>query len=255
MIIAGIDVGAKTVKVILMEDRKVKAKGMVLSGFDQTASANEALDKALEEAGLSREAIGTIVTTGAGRKSIPFAKSDVTEVRAAALGAVSLFPSARTVVDVGAEEARAIKCDESGKVVDFAVNEKCAAGSGAFTEAMARALEVKLEELGPLSLQSTQTIPMNAQCTVFAESEVVSLIHAKTSKADIARAVHDGLSSRVVAMVRRVGVAPELALVGGVAHNPGFVDAFKRTLGVDNVRTAEEPEFVGAIGAALAASK
>ncbi|MEE9122907.1 MAG: acyl-CoA dehydratase activase [candidate division NC10 bacterium] len=254
MITAGIDVGAKTVKVVLIEDGKIRAKAMVLSGFDQTASANEALEEALKEAGLSREAIGPIVTTGTGRKAIPFAKSDVTEVRAAALGTISLFPSVRTVIDVGAEEARAIKCDANGKVLDFAVNEKCAAGSGAFTEAMARALEVKLEELGPLSLQSTQAIPMNAQCTVFAESEVVSLIHAKTSKADIARAVHDGLSSRVVAMVRRVGVAPELALVGGVAHNPGFVDSFKRTLGVETVCTMEDPEFVGAIGAALAAS-
>lgn len=254
MITAGIDVGAKTVKVVLIEDGKIRAKAMVLSGFDQTASANEALEEALKEAGLSREAIGTIVTTGAGRKAIPFAKSNVTEVRATALGTISLFPSVRTVIDVGAEEARAIKCDANGKVLDFAVNEKCAAGSGAFTEAMARALEVKLEELGPLSLQSTQAIPMNAQCTVFAESEVVSLIHAKTSKADIARAVHDGLSSRVVAMVRRVGVAPELALVGGVAHNPGFVDSFKRTLGVETVCTMEEPEFVGAIGAALAAN-
>lgn len=252
MIIAGIDVGAKTVKVVLMEDGKIRAKAMVLSGFDQTASANEALEDALKEAGLSRETIGSIITTGAGRKAIPFAKGDVTEVRAAALGTISLFPSVRTVIDVGAEEARAIKCDPNGKVLDFAVNEKCAAGSGAFTEAMARALEVKLEELGPLSLQSTQAIPMNAQCTVFAESEVVSLIHAKTSKADIARAVHDALSSRVVAMVRRVGVAPELALVGGVAHNPGFVDSFKRTLGMETVCTMEDPEFVGAIGAALA---
>lgn len=255
MITAGIDVGAKTVKVVLMEDGKIKAKAKVLSGFDQQASAEEALAEALKEAALKRESIRSVVSTGIGRKAIPYANGDVTEVRAAALGAVYLYPSARTVVDVGAEEGRAIKCDASGKVLDFAVNEKCAAGSGAFTEAMARALEVKLEELGPLSLQSTQAIPMNAQCTVFAESEVVSLIHSKTPKADIARAVHDGLSSRVVAMVRRVGVDPELVLVGGVAHNPGFVESFKRTLAADNVRTADEPEFVGAIGAALAAGE
>ncbi|OGQ23588.1 MAG: CoA activase [Deltaproteobacteria bacterium RIFCSPHIGHO2_02_FULL_60_17] len=253
MITAGIDVGAKTVKVVLMEDGKIKAKAKVLSGFDQEESAKAALGQALMEAGLPREAIGSIVTTGNGRKAISYATDDVTEARAAALGAVFLYPSARTVIDVGAEESRAIKCDPSGKVLDFAVNEKCAAGSGAFTEAMARALEVPLEELGPLSLRSTQTIPMNAQCTVFAESEVVSLIHSKTQKADIARAVHDGLSSRVVAMVRRVGLDPELVLVGGVAHNPGFVESFKRTVGLDNVRTAEEPEFVAAIGAALTA--
>lgn len=252
MIKAGIDVGAKTVKVVLMEDGKIKAKAKVLCGFDQEASAKEALEQALKEAGLSREAVGSIATTGIGRKAVSNAKGDVTEVRAAALGAVFLYPSARTVIDIGAEEARAIKCDASGKVLDFAVNEKCAAGSGAFTEAMARALEVPLEELGPLSLKATQSIPMNAQCAVFAESEVISLIHSKTQKADIARAVHDGLSSRVVAMVRRVGLDPDLVLIGGVAHNPGFVESFKRTVGLDSVRTAEEPEFVGAIGAALA---
>jgi len=255
LIKAGIDVGAKTIKVVLMEDGKIRAKAKVLSGFNQEESAKEALEQALKEAGLSREAIGSIVTTGNGRKAISYASGDVTEPRAAALGAVFLYPSARTVIDVGAEEARAIKCDSSGKVLDFAVNEKCAAGSGAFTEAMARALEVPLEELGSLSLRSTQTIPMNAQCTVFAESEVVSLIHSKTQKADIARAVHDGLSSRVVAMVRRVGLDPELVLIGGVAHNPGFVESFKRTVGIDDVRTAEEPEFVSAIGAALVVGK
>lgn len=254
MVTAGIDVGAKTIKVVLMADGRVKAKALVLSGFDQQASAKEALDLALKEAGLSFEEIGWVVSTGIGRKAIPYAKSDVTEVRAAALGAVFLFPSARTVVDVGAEEGRAIKCDAKGKVLDFAVNEKCAAGSGAFTEAMARALEVKLEELGPLSLKSTQAIPMNAQCTVFAESEVVSLIHSNTPKADIARAVHDGLSSRIAAMARRVGVEPEVALIGGVARNVGFVDSLKRTLALDAVRIPEEPEFVGALGAALSAA-
>jgi benzoyl-CoA reductase subunit D len=255
LIKAGIDVGAKTVKVVLMENGKIRGKAKVLSGFDQEESAKEALEQALMEAGLAREAIGIIVTTGNGRKAISYAKADVTEARAAALGAVFLYPSARTVIDIGAEESRAIKCDASGKVLDFAVNEKCAAGSGAFTEAMARALEVPLEEMGPLSLKATRTIPMNAQCAVFAESEVISLIHSKTEKADIARAVHDGLSSRVVAMVRRVGLDPELVLIGGVAHNPGFVDSFKRTVGLDNVRTAEEPEFVSAIGAALAAAE
>jgi benzoyl-CoA reductase subunit D len=255
LITTGIDVGAKTVKVVLMEDGKIKGKAKVLSGFDQSASAEEALAQALAAAGLGREAIDSVVTTGIGRKAISYAKGDVTEVRAAALGTIFLYPTARTVVDVGAEESRAIKCDGNGKVLDFAVNEKCAAGSGAFTEAMARALEVGLEEMGSLSLQATETIPMNAQCAVFAESEVVSLIHSKASKANIARAVHDGLSSRIVAMVRRVGVDPEVVLIGGVAFNPGFVESFKRTIGLDNVRTAADPEFVGAIGAALAAAE
>jgi benzoyl-CoA reductase subunit D len=182
------------------------------------------------------------------------AHDEVTEVGADAKGATFLFPTARTVIDVGAEEGRGIRCDENGKVVDFVVNEKCAAGAGAFTEAMARALELKLEEMGALSLQATKAVPMNAQCTVFAESEVVSLVHAKTPKTDIVRAVHDAIASRIISMVRRVGVEKEVVLIGGMARNIGFVDSLKRGLEMDLV-VPDEPEFVGALGAALIAAE
>jgi benzoyl-CoA reductase subunit D len=187
-------------------------------------------------------------------KEITFANDTITEVGAAARGAKYYFPNARTVIDVGAEEGRALKCDENGKVIDFAINEKCAAGAGAFTESMARALEVKLEDIGNLSLNSDQEIEMNAQCAVFAESEVVSLIHAKTTKENIARAVHDAISSRITAMVRKVGIEKEIALVGGVARNIGFVDSIKRDLESD-VLIPEDPEYIGALGAAIAASE
>jgi benzoyl-CoA reductase subunit D len=156
-------------------------------------------------------------------------------------------------VDVGAEEGRAIRVDDNGKVVDFAVNERCAAGAGAFTEAMARALEIPLEEIGPLSLTSTKAVPMNAQCAVFAESEVVSLIHQKTEKQDIARAVHDAMASRITSMARRVGVEPQVVLIGGVARNPGFVDALQRDLELE-LLVPDDPDFVSALGAALLAA-
>jgi benzoyl-CoA reductase subunit D len=155
---------------------------------------------------------------------------------------------------VGAEEGRAIKCDEQGKVQDFAINEKCAAGAGSFTEAMARALEVPLDDFGKISLQSSKTIPMNAQCAVFAESEVVSLVHSKTPKADIARAVHDAIASRIVSMVRRVGINKDVALVGGVSNNPGFVDSLNRALEVE-VIVPKDAEYIGALGAALVAGE
>ena len=196
--------------------------------------------------------IEAVFSTGAGRKMAPVAQDSVTEVSAAAKGAVFLYPDVRTVIDIGAEEGRAVKCDEQGRVQDFAVNEKCAAGAGSFTESMSRALEVDLEEFGRLSLQSTKTIPMNAQCAVFAESEVVSLTHAKTPKADISRAVHDAIASRIISMVRRVGINPEIALVGGVSYNVGFVDSLKRGLEKE-VIVPENAEFVGALGAALTA--
>jgi benzoyl-CoA reductase subunit D len=174
-------------------------------------------------------------------------------VAADARGARHLVPEARTIIDVGAEEARAIRLDDRGKVVDFAVNEKCAAGAGAFVEAMSRALEVGLEEFGRISLDSTESIPMNAQCTVFAESEVVSLIHANTEQKDIARAVHDAMAGRVSAMARRAGLEAPVVVGGGVAKNVGFVRSLEDALGVSPLRVLPDPEFVGALGAALVA--
>lgn len=253
MITTGIDVGAKNVKVIIQEDGKILGKGLVMAGLDTEAAIKEALEAALKDAGLARDAIEKIFATGAGRKEVADADDSYTEVGADAAGALYLYPEARTVIDVGAEEGRAIRVDERGKVVDFAINERCAAGAGAFTEAMARALEVPLEELGPLSLTSTKSVPMNAQCAVFAESEVVSLIHAKTEKRDIARAVHDAMSTRITSMARRVGVVPEVALIGGVARNPGFVDSLQRDLEL-TVLIPEDPEYVSALGAAILAA-
>ena len=154
------------------------------------------------------------------------------------------------MIDVGAEDGRAVRCNVQGNIKDFVVNEKCAAGAGSFIEAMARALEVSTEEFAELSLKSKTKIPMNAQCVIFAESEVVSLIHAKTSHPDICRAIHDAIADRIASMVRRVGIEKEVVLVGGVGRNKGFVDSLNRNLGVE-VIVPEEPEYASALGAAL----
>ena len=254
MITAGIDCGAKNTKVVVLKDGKIVAKSSVLSGFDQKAAADQSFARALEMAGISKGDVSNITATGAGMKEAQFAQDTVTEVGADAKGANFLFPSAKTIIDVGAEEGRAIKSDGKSKVIDFAVNEKCAAGSGSFTEAMARALEIRLEEMGPLSLKSQKAVPMNAQCAVFAESEVVSLIHAKTPKEDIARAVHDAIADRISSMVRRVGIEKDIALIGGVARNVGFVKSLEDNLGI-SVSIPEEPEYVSALGAALVAAE
>jgi benzoyl-CoA reductase subunit D len=250
MITAGIDVGAKWVKVVLLRDGAVIGRSKVLTGFDQRESAAQALDTALQETGLEPGALEAVAATGAGREDVPGDPVRVTEVSAAALGAVHVDAAARTVIDVGAEEGRAIKTSDEGGVVDFAINEKCAAGSGAFTEAMARALETPVEQIGELSMASTQAIPMNAQCAVFAESEVVSLLHAKTPKSDIARAVHDAIANRVVSMARKVGINEDILVIGGVARNVGFISAIQRELEM-KVKVPQDPDFVSALGAAL----
>jgi len=143
--------------------------------------------------------------------------------------------------------------DADGKVLDFVINERCAAGAGSFTEAMARALEIEVEEIGPLSLNSTEAVPMNAQCAVFAESEVVTLVHQKMSKENIARAIHDAIASRISSMARRLSIEQDIVLVGGMANNVGFVDSLKRELNMD-VTIPEDPEYVAALGAARVAA-
>ncbi|MBM3266913.1 MAG: CoA activase [Candidatus Sericytochromatia bacterium] len=251
--VAGIDVGAKFIKVVLLGDDGVKAKTKLQCGIEAADAAEQALHDTLRLAGLALTDLGAVVATGFGRNVAPHATDRVTEAMADARGANLLMPHVRTLVDVGAEEGRGIRVGPEGQVVDFAGNEKCAAGSGSFTESMARALEVDVRDFARISLDSTQAVPMNAQCTVFAESEVVSLIHANTPKADIARAVHDAIASRIAATVRRCGFEPPVALIGGVAHNPGFADSLKREMGLDALEIPPDPEFVGALGAALIA--
>jgi benzoyl-CoA reductase subunit D len=250
---AGIDMGAQFIKVVIVDDGKVQGRSIVPTGFDPLESAQKALDNAIKDSGVTRDDVKQIIATGAGRKSVSFADRSITEVTADARGINSLNPSVRTIVDIGAEEARGISCDAQGKVLDFAKNDKCAAGAGAFVESMARALEIKVPQMIELSLKSTQDAPINATCAVFAESEVVSLIHSKIEKADIAHAVHDAIASRVSSMVRRIPIENDVALIGGVANNAAIVDVMKKHLGVEPV-VPENPDYVSALGAALSAA-
>jgi benzoyl-CoA reductase subunit D len=256
MTTSGIDMGSKNIKVVVLKDGKIAAKSVATAGFEQAEVARELLAKALEQAGVKRDEVSHVAVTGVGRNVIDFADSRVTDVTAAARGANFLYPGVTTVVEVGAEESRGIKTDGHGKVLDSAVNEKCAAGSGSFTESMARALGgMTLAEFAQKSLESTVKLPMNAQCTVFAESEVVSLIHSGTDKKDIARAVHDAIASRVSSMVRRVKVEGDVVLLGGLAYNAGFVKCLRENLEVESVKIPEGPEFVDALGAAVIAAE
>ena len=255
MVTAGIDCGAKNTKTIIMKDGQIIGKGSVLTGFDQGKAVNESFDAALKDASISKDDIEKIGGTGSGSKSIKIADETINDIKVMAMAGNYFFPNSRTVVDVGAEEGRAVKIDEKGSVVDFAINEKCAAGAGAFIEAMARALEVTLEEMGPMCLKSDKSIPMNAQCVIFAESEVVGLIHAKTEKQDISKAIHDAMANRVVSMIRRIGVNEDVAMIGGVGYNPGFKDAMQRELKVEKLYIPDEPEFGSAVGAAVIAAE
>jgi benzoyl-CoA reductase subunit D len=251
MLTVGIDLGIKTTRVVILNNDKIIAHSAVLTGWEPQHAGESALTAALTDARVLRDDIARIVATGAGRQAFPLASHNVTEVTADARALAFLHPRVRTAIDVGAEEARAFKIS-GGRVHDFAVNEKCAAGAGVFIETMARTLELSLDEMSVLAQQASGTVTLNSQCTVFAESEVVSLIHTQTPRAEIARAVFASIAARVATLARRVGIEAEIALVGGLARSAGFVHALERELGVE-ILVPQEAEFIGALGAALMA--
>ena len=253
MIVAGIDVGGKNVHAVIAKNGDILAKVEGPSGIKKAEAAEQLYEEALKQAGVKRGDVERVVATGSSGQRVTFADGVIPDAAADARGVIQLIPSARTIIDVGAEEGRAIKISPEGKVLDFAINEKCAAGTGTFVDTMARALEISLDEMAKLSLQSTSSIPMNAQCAVFGESEVVSLIHQKTPRHDIARAVHDAIAGRISSVARIVGLEDDIVMVGGVAKNVGFVESLKRDVGAE-VKVPDAPDFIGALGAAAAAA-
>jgi predicted CoA-substrate-specific enzyme activase len=254
MIVAGIDVGGKNVHIVVLKDGAIAAQGAAATGIQKAVAAERLYDETLRQAGLTRAEVGRAVATGSAGKRVAFADACIADAAADARGVNRLFPSARTVIDVGAEEGRAIRVSPDGKVLDFAINEKCAAGTGTFIEAMAIALEISVEEMATISLKSSRSIPMNAQCAVFGESEVVSLIHQNIEKQDIAKAVHDAIAGRIASVARIVGLEQDIAVIGGMAKNEGFIDSLKKEIGMAII-VPKDPDFVGALGAAEAAAK
>ena len=254
MITAGVDVGAEAVKAAIFVDKELAGWSVVKTELDRRVSVDKALKLAGEAGGVSAGSIQYLIATGSGRKTITIADDYISDVIATGHGASILFPSVHTVIDIGAEEAWAIQIDTGGAIRNFTKNDKCAAGVGAFLGAMARALEVRVTDLGPASLKSQQYIPINSTCVIFTESEVVSLIHSEIPKEDIARGIHESIAIRITSMVQRVGIERDIAFVGGVAKNVGVIDSLKKRLGV-NIFVPEHPRIVTAMGAAIIAQK
>jgi len=252
MIVAGVDVGGKNLHIVIKKGDQILEKASGPAGIKKAEAAERLYNEVLKKAGLTQKDVERVMATGSSAKRVAFADGSIPDAAADARGANKLVPSARTVIDIGAEEGRAIKVSPEGKVLDFAINDKCAAGTGTFVEAMSRALEVTLEEMSMIALQSTETLSTNAQCAVFGESEVVSLIHQKTPKPDIARAVMNAIAGRVASVARIVGLEKDVVMIGGMAKNGGFVDSLKKSINM-NIIVPEDPDFIGALGAAEAA--
>ena len=252
---AGIDVGSlSTDAVILNEKGGLLGYSILSTGASSTEAAEAALEKALDMAGVHRTQIKKIVATGYGRISVPFAHKKVTEISCHSLGAYTLFPETGTVIDIGGQDSKVIRVGPEGKVLDFTMNDKCAAGTGRFLEVMAAKLEISLDEMGRLSLKGEKEARISSVCTVFAESEVVSLVARNHPREEIVRGLHRAIVNRVWSMVRTIGIHGEVTMSGGVAKNRGVVALMEEKLG-KLIHVYREPQIVGAFGAALHARR
>ncbi len=250
---AGIDVGSLSTDVVLLDARgRVGASAVVATGASTRKACAEAFGQALARAGAAESDVAFAVATGYGRESVASAGLKVTEITCHARGARHLFADARTVLDIGGQDSKVIRLSSDGKVIDFAMNDKCAAGTGRFLEVMARALEMDLEEMGPRSLLSRKPLSVSSMCTVFAESEVISLIAGGAAPEDIARGIHEAIADRVAALAERTGIRAPVVMTGGVAKNPGARKALEDRFGLA-LLVPEEPQTAGALGAALIA--
>ena len=251
MFVAGIDSGSTSTDVVIMdENKKIEASVIIPTGGGANISAEEALHQALAKAGLKQEDISNIVKTGYGRDYIEAGSNSVTEITCHAKGAHFLCPSARTVIDIGGQDSKAIKIDENGAVLNFVMNDKCAAGTGRFLEMMAKALGFTLDEMSTADESWKEDIRISSMCTVFAESEVVSLVAQNKDVADIVHGLNNSVASKVASLAKRVSPEEGYIMTGGVANNQGVVRALEETLGT-KLFICDEAQLCGALGAAL----
>jgi predicted CoA-substrate-specific enzyme activase len=250
---AGIDIGSLTAKTVIVDDRaRVVGHALVLTGAMSKRAGEISFESALKVAGISSSDVTYVLATGYGRNNVPFAKAEMTEITCHARGAHHLFPETRTIIDIGGQDSKAISVNERGAATNFMMNDKCAAGSGRFLEVMARALEIELDRMGELSLQSTKEVPISSMCTVFAESEVVSAVARGLNAHDIINGIHHAIAKRVSVLVEHVGVKERVLMSGGVAKNVGVVRALEKQLNTA-LLIPEDAQLVGALGAAVIA--
>lgn len=250
---AGVDIGSVTAKTVILKGCVIAGRSTIPTTVSSEKSGLAALEKALEDGGLSRSDLKYIVATGYGRIAAPYANKTVTEITCHARGANHLNPMTRTIIDMGGQDCKAMRVNEEGHVIDFVLNDKCAAGTGRFLEVVSKVFELSLDELGPLSLQSVERVAISSTCTVFAESEIVSLMARGEKPENILSGVHYAIAHRIAGMFTRTGVEDQVFFSGGVAKNTGMHKALEETLERKIVLSREDPQLVGALGAALLA--
>ena len=251
MHVAGVDMGSTATKAVLLDMAgEVSAIAICPTGANVIAAAGRVFSEACKGAGVEDHEVSYVIGTGYGRYKVPFGHAQVTEISCHAKGAASVFPGTKTIVDIGGQDTKAIKVGPGGEVVDFCMNDKCAAGTGRFLEAAAAVLDLKLSEIGDVSLRSTNPLKITNVCTVFVESEIISHLARGEKVEDILRGVHNAIAGRSVALLRRVGIDAEVTFTGGVSRNLGMVRALEDRLAL-KVNVSEMSQYIGALGAAM----
>ena len=253
-IYAGIDIGSLSSEALLLGEDGVLTYSIMNTGAHPQRAAQRCMEEVLIKAGLDEKDVSVVVATGYGRIRVPFATKQVTEITCHAKGAYFLFPGTRTVIDIGGQDSKVITLNDRGGIADFIMNDKCAAGTGRFLEVMAAALETDLLDMGKRSLEAKKGVSISSMCTVFAESEVISLIAEGYKKGEIIRGLHEAISRRIFSMTKRLRVREEITFCGGVAKNQGIAETLKGFFGMQ-INIPEEPQIVGALGAALCAKE
>lgn len=252
MLVAGVDVGARNISAVILQDSDILSYCILGSGEEGAVASREAVEQAIRKTGFGFAGLQSIVSTGCGRNSVPFAKRQSAEVVCQARGAFWLLPSTRTVINLGAESSRAIRVGETGRVEAFAKNDKCAAGSGLFLETMSKVLQVPLELMGELSLKAEGWEEVSSICAVFAESEVISHIHRGVPKERILAGLHRAVASKALEILGKVGIKSDVVVTGGVAKNRAIIRELERETRL-KIIVPPEPQIIGALGAALLA--
>jgi predicted CoA-substrate-specific enzyme activase len=250
---AGVDIGSSTAKSVVVANGKVVSYVIQPTGPRPEVSGHQVLLEAIGKLGLKREDVEYVVATGYGRISAPFADTTVTEITCHATGGYFNNKRTRTIIDVGGQDCKVIRLDEYGRISDFAMNDKCAAGTGRFLDLLSRILGVGLEDLGPLSAKATENIAISSTCIVFAESEVVSLLARGATLENIIRGVHNAMAQRIAGMLSRTGLEQDFVFSGGGAKNSGLRASLEEALGAAIILPENDPQLLGAVGAAVLA--
>jgi len=255
MRVAGCDIGSLTAKVIILNENAIEAKAVIRCVSSPEKSAESVISQALSQTGLALSDIDYIVGTGYGKNRIPFANHTESEITCHAQGVFSLVPEARTLIDIGGQDAKVIKISDEGQVSQYVYNDKCASGTGRFLEVMADALEIGIDQMSELHDQAKEQLHISNQCVIFAESEVISLINEGKETSDIIWGLHTALANRASSLARSVGIVPDVVFTGGVAKNFGVAKALKRSIGLPLTPFPLDPQISGAYGAAILALK